>query len=1121
MRTTPKVEQLSSTVPAQRPQLDNQWRHSIPESLFAGGGASEAVRSKAGALVRGQRPPTSSGPTTQCPPPKAASWLIFLSLLVCLSSSAVAQFGDNAKEPESPQSKKIFAALELAKMAANANQPEVSFEAIKRIATTGPVIIKVDLGGLLSSPQQNNSVNFSSNSNAISPQQQAASRVAAKMIEVNELWAKKEFDANLAYGVWLEQVFPKESPNVINLHSQNMATTERNSYNSFSLVGSANKAPSKSGAQCLVEWAIKADKVNAIEQELTKRLAQPGNADFGWLFRIWIADANKAASEVYESILTEIEPKLSTQIVGIHSELKTHAIREALKKLPADSELKPRFKKAFLKVLPTTSNWNGNTNNMNFLRELIAEAIEANDFESVETIAEALVSQWSGVRNGNESWVSNMESQAFMELSRAAFEKKAYKLGSAWMQRVSFGANEARQGSSWFQLRSDTTQQLLKCPQDVRFDVLSKQVWNTPMLGLGDMSSLVPQFLTPTLFRSDVKSPLLQLANANAASISAMEWLMRDAIALGKQTEIEQKIAGLKESKSDDLPLAKLIWNKARDQPIDLKSFIKEIAADGDTKASSSFLRLAPADSPPLPIEVEIAELALRDTSTTQLGIEFTKRLLESCLKHNKTAIMSQCRALLHSALMSSGKSPLTQVKLKHFAEASDWDGGAILDGTPTKPLWLSRNESFTSWGHETSTMQSYLFLKYPLTGDFDIEFKARDGSYSEPGIAIGGILTEFCPYNKTIAMSSLGYRHMGSVNKKFDKYKQGEWNQYRVKRTAKDFQVFVNGEAAVTIPVGESATPFFGLGAKSYRSSSFDELKISGKIEIPRTVDLCKPRLAGWSSYYTQQLLEPIQLMARVESSIDADDSNDNEYGRQGYDFESLEAQNVPYRYVQENGDAAYSWMFRDGVLESNDQKLAREAKREELEAGGTVIEPYIRQMIEKEPSKPRSIGFIYYQRPLCDGETLELEFYQDSQPDLVEGKSRSLPLSISPAIGRTAMLLDQPEVALRWIVGAGEHEWLGTDLEQRVIDPQARQHSKAQIKEKDWNAIAIHWNKGVAKLSINGQDVYERKWDVNVAPQFGLYHNPKQSQVRIRNVRLSGNWPETLPENLFELMP
>ena len=1049
----------------------------------------------------------------------ALALMVFYFAFAC---PAKAQFDDDeAPAADSPQVQKVFATIELAKMAAEADQPEVSFEAIRRIATIGPVINKVDLGGLLSSPQQNSSMNMSRNT-SMNPQQQSAGKVSAKMIQVSDLWVKKNFDPQRAYDVWFEQVFPKDSANTINLHAQSNLNPNQVTYNSFSLSTNVPAATPKTGAQCLIDWAVKADKVALVEQELTKRAAQPGNADLVWLFQIWFADAKQSAAEVYETILTELEPKLGAQIVGIHSDVKTNAVRGAMKKLPSNSELKSRLKKSFLKALPTSSNWNSNPSNTQFLCELILESIEANEVDAADSVAEAVLSQWSSLRANNAEYVRSMESQAFQELSHAAFDKKAFKLGSIWMQRSSIGGNN--QQGDLFPLRSETTQQWLKCPPDIRYDVLSKNIWTTPMLGLSQWGSMMPQFLTSTLFRSNSQSPIQQLASPSALSVSVAEWMMRDAIALGRRTEIEKKIQELGDSKSDDLLLAKLVWSKANDQPIDLKSLI-EAAKDGEGKEISRLRRLVPADGAPLALEVEIAERAVRDNNFRELGVDLANRLLAACLKHNNTALMSQCRSLLHLAKKEANKSSITHEQLKHFVEASDWDGGAVLDGIPSKAIWLPRNESKSSWGHETSLMQSYLFLKYPLMGDFEIAFKARDGSYSEPGVTLGGILTEFCPYNKTVALSSIGYRHSGSVNKKFEAYKQGDWNEYHIKRNAKEFQVSINGQHAVTIPSeGTSTTPFFALGAQSYRSSTFDELRITGKVTIPRQVELCTPRLAGWSAYYTNQWLEPIQLMESVqaESSGDSDDpfgASESDNSQQGYEFENEEMQKFPYWYGQQNGDADYAWKFSNDSLESVDQKLAREFRIEEMENSGANIPDETRKLLEQPPKEPRTISLIYYQRPLCDGESIELEFYQDTKPEQVEGKSRSLPLSISPIIGRVAMLIDQPDIALRWIAGQGEKEWLGTEPDQRVVDPAARQTAKPQIKERDWNTMTILYIKNSVVLSINGQKLYERKWETNVAPQFGLYHQPDSTQVRVRNVRLSGNWPEKLPENLFEL--
>ncbi len=49
----------------------------------------------------------------------------------------------------------------------------------------------------------------------------------------------------------------------------------------------------------------------------------------------------------------------------------------------------------------------------------------------------------------------------------------------------------------------------------------------------------------------------------------------------------------------------------------------------------------------------------------------------------------------------------------------------------------------------------------------------------------------------------------------------------------------------------------------------------------------------------------------------------------------------------------------------------------------------------------------------------------------------------------------------------------------------------------------------------------VYRRAWEVEAGRQFGLFHDPTEYHVRVRNLRLTGDWPEKLPADLFELKP
>ena len=48
---------------------------------------------------------------------------------------------------------------------------------------------------------------------------------------------------------------------------------------------------------------------------------------------------------------------------------------------------------------------------------------------------------------------------------------------------------------------------------------------------------------------------------------------------------------------------------------------------------------------------------------------------------------------------------------------------------------------------------------------------------------------------------------------------------------------------------------------------------------------------------------------------------------------------------------------------------------------------------------------------------------------------------------------------------------------------------------------------------LTLNGQLVYERALELCNRRTFGLFHYADQTEVRVRNVVLRGNWPRTLP--------
>jgi hypothetical protein len=145
-----------------------------------------------------------------------------------------------------------------------------------------------------------------------------------------------------------------------------------------------------------------------------------------------------------------------------------------------------------------------------------------------------------------------------------------------------------------------------------------------------------------------------------------------------------------------------------------------------------------------------------------------------------------------------------------------------------------------------------------------------------------------------------------------------------------------------------------------------------------------------------------------------------------------------------------------------------------------------------------------------LCDGEEISLEFYHEP------GK-----FSLSPSLGRIAMLLSDTNVGLHWITADPEGDWTGIDDSNRVVDEQAEQLRPIKLRDNDWNQIVVRLDGDVVTLRLNGEDVYRRKWEAEAGRNFGLFHDPTKYHVRARNIRLSGDWPGKLPDDLFGTKP
>lgn len=154
-------------------------------------------------------------------------------------------------------------------------------------------------------------------------------------------------------------------------------------------------------------------------------------------------------------------------------------------------------------------------------------------------------------------------------------------------------------------------------------------------------------------------------------------------------------------------------------------------------------------------------------------------------------------------------------------------------------------------------------------------------------------------------------------------------------------------------------------------------------------------------------------------------------------------------------------------------------------------------------EPGKgvnPQSL--LNYQRPLLDGESVSYEF--EHKPDEVH---------VHPALGRMAFLIEPGGVQVHWMTSGG-FEWTGLPADNALLEPLSRR-GRPSLKEGDWNSVTLARAAGKVTLSLNDAVIYQRAIDFGGDHSFGFYRNRTKTAAKIRNVVMTGDWPDKLPED------
>lgn len=375
-------------------------------------------------------------------------------------------------------------------------------------------------------------------------------------------------------------------------------------------------------------------------------------------------------------------------------------------------------------------------------------------------------------------------------------------------------------------------------------------------------------------------------------------------------------------------------------------------------------------------------------------------------------------------------------------------------------PATWVRFEGITA--HLSGTGNDQLYFPYPLAGDFTITGRALSLPGAESDVGFDGLCFESSA-NGILSVSSL--RNYSRSLRSVSFHETGLWDRKAITVSNQSVELRDNGYLIWTGARQAQNSPWFFLSSSCGRRSYWQDFQISGQVSIPRQVSLVGgPDLRGWSCNAFDQ------DQTRSDAFITPAQAEKNELTK------------------------SYDWSCQNGLITGR--------RKERSEIIGTMTDITAQ-------------GLLQYDRPLVSGETLTWEF------EYVPGQ-----VLCHPCLGRVAIVLSEDSAALNWIP---------VSADDRSLFPVG--HMVDVYQSHDKPLLTSGWNTGRVEMKDTQAEVFINEQKVAVLPtasstvgalpgslrgsrygiQFGLFHYVHQTKAHVRNVVLSGPWPESLSSDEF----
>jgi Tol biopolymer transport system component len=145
---------------------------------------------------------------------------------------------------------------------------------------------------------------------------------------------------------------------------------------------------------------------------------------------------------------------------------------------------------------------------------------------------------------------------------------------------------------------------------------------------------------------------------------------------------------------------------------------------------------------------------------------------------------------------------------------------------------------------------------------------------------------------------------------------------------------------------------------------------------------------------------------------------------------------------------------------------------------------------------------SLLRYQRPLVEDGSIEYDFVY------VPGRFEA-----HPALDRLVFLLAPNGVRIHWLTDGKFDRSLVTP-DHAVVEPEnQRGPGQLPLKEYTWNHLKLSIEGQSVSLELNGQLIYERELESTNLRTFGLFRYGDRNELQVRDVRMRGDWPKSVP--------